>query len=62
MTKLVTTDDHLAVQLSSEVDKLCQPLFNNFPITFFNYVRIYPNGSRLSMSNRADWLMHYFEK
>ena len=60
MPNLVTVDNHLAITLSSEVEQICKPLFTCFEISFFNYVRIFYDGQRLSLSNRSDWLEHYY--
>ncbi len=62
MPILKTIDNHRAIHSSSHVTEICNPLFNSFDISFFNFVRIYKNGNRLSLANRPDWLQHYFEQ
>lgn len=35
---------------------ICLPLFENFGISFFNYTRIYPDGSRFNLCTNHDFL------
>lgn len=59
--QLKTTDNHKAVSFYNEISAISKPLFEHTPINFFNYIRIYYDGRRLSMGTRPDWLLHYFE-
>lgn len=59
--KLISVDNHYAIQVTEEIKQICKPLFDYTPITFFNYVKIYNNGSRLSVASNPYWLKHYFD-
>jgi hypothetical protein len=43
--------EHPVYQLGDKVNEICAPLFNNFPINYFDYSRIYaysgPNRSTI---------------
>lgn len=45
---------------SSIIENICQPLFNNFEITNFGYVRFYDNGTMLRLSTDHEWTKKYF--
>ncbi len=46
--------------LSSTVEKICGPLFSNFEITNFGYVKLYDNGTMLRLSADHEWTKKYF--
>ena len=43
------------------VDTLCQPLFKNFGITHFGYIRILEDGKMLRIANNESWTRMYFQ-
>ncbi len=59
--KLKTVDNHAAIAASNDVAQLCQPLFKATDVSFFNYVRMFNDGRRLSIGSKAEWLKHYFD-
>lgn len=61
MLILKNVDGFSAIKKSNEIIEICQPL-SCLKITFFNHIRIFNNGARLSFSNRGDWLEHFFNK
>lgn len=62
MASLITVDNHAAISVSNDIDQICQPLFAATDISFFNFVRIFDDGRRLSVANHPDWLEHYFDQ
>lgn len=60
MVKLITLDDHQCLKVSNDIASIGQPLFSYTPIEFFNFVRVFKNGSRLSLCSRADFMDFYF--
>src|SRR3989338_7641760 len=59
MNRLVNKDNFSAIKASNSIAQICNPL-SLLGITFFNHIRIYQDLSRLSFSNRGDWLEHFF--
>ncbi|MCI5057781.1 MAG: helix-turn-helix transcriptional regulator [Flavobacteriales bacterium] len=59
-TQLITTDNHKSINFTNDIVSISKPLFETTPINFFNFIRIYFDGKRLSLGTRADWLRHYF--
>ena len=39
----------------NEIEKICTPLFSNFNMTHFGYLRYMPDGSYLAMSSDINW-------
>lgn len=48
--------------IASFIEDICQPLFNNFGITNFGYVKIDSSGSMLRISTGPKWTRRYFEQ
>lgn len=61
MVILKNVDNFTSIQKSKDVIEICSPLAL-FKITYFNHIRIFNNGARLSLGNRPDWLEHFFHK
>lgn len=51
-------DYHL--KLADKILVLSKPLIDNFGINYFHFVRIYPDGARISLSNFRKWMEHYY--
>jgi DNA-binding CsgD family transcriptional regulator len=45
----------------SQVQEICKPLFTHFPITIFDYSRIYPDGSRLMLCNHTGYVKNFID-
>ncbi|MCS5711676.1 hypothetical protein [Candidatus Berkiella aquae] len=43
------------------VRKICQPMFDYLSISFFRYVRSYPNNEKYIMCTDENWIAAYFE-
>jgi DNA-binding CsgD family transcriptional regulator len=41
--------------LASDISTICKPL-EDFGITFFHYVRRFPDSSRINISNKPEWI------
>lgn len=44
----------------SEVMSVCSPLYGLLDVTYFNYVKIFPNGSRSVLTDRVDFITQYY--
>src|SRR5258708_3811175 len=42
--------------------KICSPLFNNFPINHFTYLKIFDDGYRIFLNPNSVWLERYLNK
>lgn len=47
--------------VSDEFNLICQPLDDYFNIKHFGYLKIFPNGSYLAISNDKRWQKFYYE-
>lgn len=44
-----------------EFDRICEPLFKNFPITIFSYMKIFEDGRYFSLNSNLKWQEHRFK-
>jgi DNA-binding CsgD family transcriptional regulator len=49
------------IEFCKEIATICQPL-HMFEINYFNYIRSYKDGSRISLSNHSPFSEHYYDK
>lgn len=49
-----------AEALSETIETICEPLFSNFEITNFGYVKMYDDGTMLRLSTDHEWTKKYF--
>ena len=61
MAKLITLDNHRCLKVTNDIQMICNPLFTCTPINYFNFVRVYPDGSRLTLCTQTDWMEYYFK-
>lgn len=50
-----------ALTISSRIQKICEPLFNNLHFKLFVYVKVLPNGKMLHLTSCADWTRIFYE-
>lgn len=51
-----------AFHLSGEVNELCKPVFNAINANYFDYNRVYPDNTFLTLSSDIYWLEHFFKR
>jgi DNA-binding CsgD family transcriptional regulator len=51
-----------AVCTYEQVAQLCEPIFNLFNLTFFRYLRVFPDGSRIHLCSNPTWTEHFYSK
>lgn len=44
-----------SAKYQTDIHEICQPIFNNTEIKFFNYARYYKNGSAFTFSSSVGW-------
>jgi len=54
--------DHPAYLLGDKVAEICKPLFKNFPINYFNYMRRYKEGGIIALTSNKYWMCHYVQE
>ena len=52
---------NVALTASSEIAQICQPLNKFFGISYFNFVKIFEDGSRAVLSNKPDFIETYYK-
>ncbi len=50
----------VAIKSCDEVGKICKDFFRETGITFYNYVRVYHDGSRISLTSNKSWALYVF--
>lgn len=58
--KLVNTDGFKAISFAAELCEIARPL-KRFGIHYFNHIRVFDDGSRLSFGTNGLWLQHFFD-
>jgi len=53
-------DNHISYTACKSIAEIIQP-FQAFNIKFFVYVKIFPDGSRISLNNNVQWSKFFFE-
>lgn len=53
-------DKHPFLSMTKDIEDICRPL-QQFGIHLFAYRKTFKNGSRINLSNNANWLADYFK-
>lgn len=51
--------NHFSLLSANEVNEICKPL-QDIGVTYFNYLKIYKDGSRELLTNNAPWIDHFY--
>ena len=60
-TLSIDLSHHIALTSSDEISQITLPLKKYFGITYFNYVKLYKNGSRVILTDRADFIGYFYQ-
>lgn len=52
--------NHFSLTSANDVNEICNPL-RDIGITYFNYLKIYKDGSRELLTNNAYWIDHFYQ-
>ncbi|HSW68979.1 MAG TPA: LuxR C-terminal-related transcriptional regulator [Gammaproteobacteria bacterium] len=52
--------NHFSLSSSSDVQVICK-ILETIGITYFNYIKIYNDGSRELLTNNASWIEHFYK-
>lgn len=55
----INLQHHFSLNSANEVKQLCSPL-SSLGVTYFNYLKIYPDGSRELLTTNASWIEHFY--
>ncbi len=61
MTLNIVNSEAILKSLCPEVRKVCNPIFNYLSVSFFRYVRSYPNNEKFIIASDENWLEEYFK-
>jgi len=61
MIKGIDLSKNIAITASKEIQAICRPLYKYWDITYFNYVKINPDGSRSTLTDRPDFITRYYK-
>lgn len=53
-------EKHILFTSFNDIQSICQPFFAKTGTTYFNYIKRYNNGYKVSLSNRPDWHRYYY--
>lgn len=52
---------HFSLESSTDVSEIVNSVLKHVGANYFNYVKIYEDGSRALLSNNAPWIQHFYE-
>lgn len=52
---------HFSLTSSAFVSEICNELLANLGVTYFNYLKIYKDGSRDLLTNNPKWIEHFYK-
>ena len=61
MTINIVNSEAILKSLCPDVRKICQPMFNYLSVSFFRYVRSFPNNEKVILCTDENWLTEYFK-
>ncbi len=53
---------HMGLFDSNAVTSICQPVINHFGVDFFDYTRVYGDGSESNLTTHPQWLAYYLSQ
>lgn len=53
--------DHFSLTTSQDVNQICYDPLTSIGINYFNYIKIYNDGSRELLTNNAPWIDHFYK-
>ena len=62
MVILDVIQKNIAYQTADIVKEICSPFFSACGLSYFDYTRIFPDGSVATLVTDRNWFYHYFEK
>ena len=60
MLKGVDLSKNRGITSYQEVLSICKPLYELLEVTYFNYVKLFPNGARSVLTDRTDFITQYY--
>ena len=57
---LQISDHHPVTAMPAQVNRICEPLFQRSPISYFEYVKIYNNGQGIKLDTKEGFLPYIY--
>src|SRR5689334_18575062 len=54
--------NNISLTASADIKNMCSWFFKKNNLTYFLYGRFYGDGRRFNLSNRDDWVAHYYQR
>lgn len=51
---------HFSLTSSDDVEQICHTPLSSIGVSYFNYIKIYNDGSRELLTNNAPWIDHFY--
>lgn len=61
-TDLALIKEHPSYVFKDKITEICKPLFENFPISYFNYMYKYQDGTLGALITNGDWMDYYLQR
>ena len=62
MSIIIIPKNHICFTASQDVSEICRTLFQKYPINYFDWGRIYGDGSFFTLTSKGEFLVHHHEK
>lgn len=53
---------HPLIETSQSMIQICKPIFELLDVTFFRFLRIFPDGSRIHLCTNPEWTEHFYSQ
>lgn len=53
--------NHFSLLSSHDIQQICNEILSSIGISYFNYIKIYSDGSRELLTNNAPWIEHFYK-
>ncbi len=60
MVKGIDLTGHFSLTSSQAVRDICLPPLAMFGVTYFNYIKVYPDGRRELLATNPDWIQYFY--
>jgi len=57
----IDLNNNIALQACTQIEQICTPLHEFLGTTYFNYVKIFPDGQRITLTDRGDFIHTYYQ-
>jgi LuxR family transcriptional regulator, quorum-sensing system regulator SolR len=51
---------HVSLSFCKSISNICEPLSQHFNVTFFDFCRVFNDGSFFNLTSKGEWLEHFY--